>query len=295
MPSSSLLIQGVVLGVLTGGVYALLASGLTLYFGVMRVVQIAHPAFLFLAAYMTYFLFTVFGLDPLLSILVTTPIYFILGVAIQRHLLSRLRDESMAMMSVLLTFAMALLIEGSIGVVATGSYRSVHVEYATRSVELFGTRLPNDRLIGFAVAAATLGLLFWILRSTRYGRALRATIQHREAARLIGIDTDRITAIGFGLGLATAAVGGGVLALISTFFPAAHWAWIARLMAIIVVGGLGSVRGAAIAAIVLGIFESVALVTIDATWAVMVFYLFLFLTLVFRPQGFFGGRLAERF
>lgn len=295
MPSGSLLIQGIVLGVLTGGVYALLASGLTLYFGVMRVVQIAHPAFLFLAAYLTYFLFTGFGVDPLLSILVTTPIFFVLGILIQRYLLSRLHDESMTMMSVLLTFAMALLIEGSLGVIFTGSFRSVNVAYATRSVELFGAQLPNDRLIGFAVASVTLGLLFWILKRTRYGRALRATIQHREAARLVGIDTDRITAIGFGLGLSTAAVGGGVLALITTFFPAAHWAWIARLMAIIVVGGLGSISGAAIAAVVLGIFESVALVTIDATWAILIFYLFLFLTLVFRPQGFFGGRLAERF
>lgn len=295
MPSGSLLFQGIVLGVLTGGVYALLASGLTLYFGVMRVVQISHPAFLFLAAYLSYFFYTFAGLDPLLSLVITAPVFFVTGVVIQRHLLSRLRPESMSMMSVLLTFAIALLIEGTIGVVATGSYRSINPSYATRSVEFLGAQLPNDRIIGFVVAAVTLAALFWILKRTRYGWALRATIQHREAARLVGIDTERITAIGFGIGLTTAAVGGGVLSIIITFFPAAHWAWIARLMAIIVVGGLGSVSGAAIAAVVLGVFEAIALVTIDATWATMVFYLFLFLTLVFRPQGFFGGRLAERF
>jgi branched-chain amino acid transport system permease protein len=284
-----------VLGILTGGVYALLASGLTLYFGVMRVVQIAHPAFLFLAAYLTYFLFTFLRVDPLLSILVTVPLFFVLGVVIQRLLLSRLRPDSFTMMSVLLTFAFALLIEGMLGVVATGSFRSVNVDYATRSFELGTVRLPYDRLIGFAVAAATLALLFAVLRYSRYGQALRATIQHREAARLVGVDTDRIAAVGFGLGLATAAVGGAVLALITTFFPAAHWGWIARLMAIIVVGGLGSVSGAALAAVLLGIIESLVLVTLDATWAALVFYAFLFLTLVFRPQGFFGGRLAERF
>lgn len=295
MPSTSLLLQGLVLGILTGGVYALLASGLTLYFGVMRVVQIAHPAFLFLAAYLTYFLFTFLRVDPLLSILVTVPLFFVLGVVIQRLLLSRLRPDSFTMMSVLLTFAFALLIEGMLGVVATGSFRSVNVDYATRSFELGTVRLPYDRLIGFAVAAATLALLFAVLRYSRYGQALRATIQHREAARLVGVDTDRIAAVGFGLGLATAAVGGAVLALITTFFPAAHWGWIARLMAIIVVGGLGSVSGAALAAVLLGIIESLVLVTLDATWAALVFYAFLFLTLVFRPQGFFGGRLAERF
>jgi branched-chain amino acid transport system permease protein len=295
VPSTSLLLQGLVLGILTGGVYALLASGLTLYFGVMRVVQIAHPAFLFLAAYLTYFLFTFLRVDPLLSILVTVPLFFVLGVVIQRLLLSRLRPDSFTMMSVLLTFAFALLIEGMLGVVATGSFRSVNVDYATRSFELGTVRLPYDRLIGFAVAAATLALLFAVLRYSRYGQALRATIQHREAARLVGVDTDRIAAVGFGLGLATAAVGGAVLALITTFFPAAHWGWIARLMAIIVVGGLGSVSGAALAAVLLGIIESLVLVTLDATWAALVFYAFLFLTLVFRPQGFFGGRLAERF
>lgn len=295
MPSASLLLQGLALGVLTGGVYALLASGLTLYFGVMRVVQIAHPAFLFLAAYLTYFLFTFLGVDPLLSILVTVPVYFVLGMLIQRLLLSRLRPDSFTMMSVLLTFALALLIEGGLGVVATGSFRSVTVGYAARSLQIGSVRLPYDRLIGFAVAVATLALLFAILRYSRYGQALRATIQHREAARLVGIDTDRITAVGFGIGLATAAVGGAVLALITPFFPAAHWGWIARLMAIIVVGGLGSVSGAALAAVMLGVIEALVLVTLDATWAALVFYAFLFLTLVFRPQGFFGGRLAERF
>lgn len=295
MPSGSLLLQGLALGLLTGGVYALLASGLTLYFGVMKVVMIAHPAFLFLAAYLSYAMFTFAGIDPLLSILVTVPLFFLLGAFIQRYLIARLRADNLTQMSVLLTFAIALLIEGGLGVVATGSYRSVNVAYATQSLSIAGVRLPYDRLIGFAAAVITLLALFAILRYTRYGQALRATIQHPEAARLVGIDTARISAIGFGLGLATAGVGGAILALITTFFPAAHWAWIARLMAIIVVGGLGSVSGAATAAIVLGVLEALVLVTLDATWAALLFYAFLFATLVFRPQGFFGGRLAERF
>lgn len=295
MPSPSLLLQGVVLGLLTGGVYALLASGLTLYFGVMRVVQIAHPAFLFLGAYLSYVAFTYLSVDPLLSLVATVPLFFVLGMAIQRYLLARLRPQSMTMMSVLVTFALALVIEGMLGVIFTGSYRSVTVAYATESLRVFGVSFPYDRVIGCAVAAVALVALFAILTYSKYGRALRATIQHREAARLIGIDTERVTAIGFGLGLSTAAVGGAVLALITTFFPAAHYAWIARLMAIIVVGGLGSVNGAATAAVLMGLVEGVVLVTLDATWAAMVFYLFLFLTLIFRPQGFFGGRLAERF
>jgi branched-chain amino acid transport system permease protein len=295
MPSTSLLVQGLALGILTGGVYALLASGLTLYFGVMRVVQIAHPAFLFLAAYLTYSLYTVLGVDPLLSMVFTVPLFFFLGVGFQRYLLARLAGDDLAMMSVLLTFAAAVVIEGGLGLVYSGSYRSVTVDYATQSFSFLGAALPYDRVIGFVVASVTLAVLFVILKKTRYGQALRATMQHPTAARLIGVDTERARAIGFGIGLSTAAVGGAVLALIQTFFPAGHYAWIAKLMAIIVVGGLGSVSGAAAAAILLGVLEALVLVTLDATWAALIFYAFLFFTLIFKPEGFFGGSLAERY
>jgi branched-chain amino acid transport system permease protein len=295
VPSGDLLAQGLALGVLTGGLYALLASGLTLYFGVMRVVMVAHPAFLFLAAYATYGLRRETGIDPLLSMVVTVPLFFVLGVVVQRVLISRLHADTMTMMSVLLTFAIAVVIEGGLGAVATGSSRSINMDYARGAYQVFGVRLPYDRLIGFVIAGVTLGILFALLKVSRFGRALRATIQHREAAQLVGIDTVRATAIGFGLGLATAAVGGAVLSVIDPFFPAGHWNYIGRLMAIIVVGGLGSVHGAAIAALVLGAVEAVVSVTFDPTWAALIFYLFLFGTLMVRPEGFFGGRLAQRF
>ena len=293
--SGSLFAQGLALGLLAGGLYALLSSGLTLYFGVMRVVMVAHPAFLFLAAYTTYFLHRVTGMDPLLTIVATVPLFFAVGIGIQRLLVSRLAPESLAMMSVLLTFALALLIEGGLGVVATGSYRSITVEYATSAVRVFGVALPIDKLIGFGIAAVTFVAIFLILRVTRFGKALRATIQHPTAAMLVGIDTNRVRGIGFGIGLATAAIGGAVLAIIDPFFPAAHWDYIGKLMAIIVVGGLGSVQGAAIAALLLGAIEGVVQVSAGATWAGLIFYGFLFATLLLRPQGFFGGRLAERF
>ncbi|MEV1171047.1 branched-chain amino acid ABC transporter permease [Nonomuraea sp. NPDC049784] len=291
----SLLLQGLALGVLTGGLYALLASGLSLYFGVMRVVMVAHPAFLFLAAYLTYTVHTTLGVDPFLALPVTVPLFFGLGVAIQRLLVARLAPDNLAMMSVLLTFGIALTIEGLLGTFYTGSYKSVSMEYATRSLTIGGVHLPYDRIIAFWVAAITLAVLFAVLIKSRFGQALRATIQHREVARLVGIQTERVAGYGFGVGLATAAVGGTVLALITPFFPASHWAWIGKLMAIIVVGGLGSVIGAALAAVMLGLVEGLVLVTVDATWATMMFYVFLFLTLLVRPQGFFGGRLAHRF
>jgi branched-chain amino acid transport system permease protein len=293
--SRDLFLQGLALGVLTGGVYALLSSGLTLYFGVMRVVMVAHPAFLFLAAYATYFVHETSGLDPLATVAITAPLFFVLGVGVQRLLVSRLAPENLGMMSVLLTFALAVLIEGGLGVVATGSFRTISVDYATSAWRPFDIALPYDKLIGFGIAVVTFVLVFVVLRATRFGQALRATIQHPTAASLVGIDTDRVQAIGFGVGLATAAVGGAVLSIIDPFFPAGHWDYIGKLMAIIVVGGLGSVHGAAIAALLLGTLEGVVQVWQGATWAGLIFYGFLFAALLVRPQGFFGGRLAGRF
>jgi len=290
-----LLLQSLILGLLLGGLYALLAAGLTLYFGVMRVVMIAHSAFLILAAYLAWFFTTQTGLDPLLSLIITVPLFFAAGYGMQRALLSRLRPATLTMMSVLLTFAIALVIEGGLGYLFSGTQRRIQLGYSSASLELWGARIAVVKLVAFGLAVISLLALFLLLKKTRFGQALRATIQHREAAQLLGIDTDRIAGFGFGLGLATAAVGGTALALDATIYPSLHWHWIGPLMAIIVIGGLGSIPGAAIAAMLLGVTQSLLQIPMGTTWAQTVFYLALFATLMFRPQGFFGGRLAQRF
>jgi len=293
--SGALLFQSIILGLLLGGLYALLAAGLTLYFGIMRVVMIAHSAFLILAAYLAWYFRRRTGLDPLLSLAITVPLFFAAGVIMQRLLLARLRPATRTMMSVLLTFSIALGIEGMLGYVFTGTQRRLQLGYSGASLELFGARVAVVKLIAFALAAIAMLALYLLMMKTRFGQALRATIQHREAAQLVGIDTDRVAGYGFGLGLATAAVGGTALALDSTIYPSLHWHWIGPLMAIIVVGGLGSVPGAAIAAMVLGMLQSMFQIPLGTTWAQTVFYIALFATLALRPQGFLGGRLAQRF
>lgn len=291
----SLVIQSVLLGLLLGGLYALLAAGLTLYFGVMRVVMIAHSAFLILAAYLAWAFHQATGIDPLVSLVGTVPLFFLLGVGLQRFLLARLRPATLTMMSVLLTFAIALTIEGLLGFVWTGTQRRINLSYSTTSIEVFGANVAVVKLIAFALAAASLAALYLVLKATRFGQALRATIQHPEAASLLGIDTGTVAGYGFGLGLATAAVGGTALSLDSTIYPSLHWHWIGPLMAIIVVGGLGSIPGAAIAAMILGLGQSLLQLPMGTTWAQTIFYVALFATLMVRPQGFFGGRLAQRF
>jgi branched-chain amino acid transport system permease protein len=257
--------------------------------------MIAHAAFLVLAAYLAWYFHRETGLDPLFSLLLTVPLFFAVGVLMQRVLLSRLRPATMTMMSVLLTFSIAMVIEGMLGFVWSGTQRRIQLGYSGASVEFFGARVAVVKMIAFALAALSLAALYLLLKRSRMGQALRATIQHKEAAQLVGINTDRVASYGFGLGLAIAAIGGTALALDSTIYPSLHWRWIGPLMAIIVVGGLGSVAGAAIAAMLLGIAQSILQVPMGTTWAQTVFYVALFVTLIVRPQGFFGGRLAQRF
>lgn len=290
-----LFVQSLILGILLGGLYALLASGLTLYFGVMRVVMLAHPAFLVLAGYAAWFFATRTGLDALLSLIITVPLFFVIGVGVQRLLMTRLKPATLTMMSMLLTFAVALVIEGLLGFTFTGTQRRIQFDYSATSFEVFGASVPLVKLIAFGLAAITLLGLWALLKLTPLGQALRATIGNREAAELVGIDTARISSYGFGIGLATAAVGGTALAMDATIYPSLHWHWIGPLMAIIVVGGLGSIPGAAIAAMVLGVAQSLLQIKLGTTWAATVFYVVLFVTLIVRPQGFFGGRLAQRF
>lgn len=293
--SGALLLQSLILGILLGGLYALLASGLTLYFGVMRVVMIAHPAFLVLGGYLAWFFTTQTGLDPMLAMVITVPLFFVAGVFIQRLLITRLKAATLTMMSVLLTFALALVIEGMLGFTFTGVQRRIRTGYSSASVEVFGAQVAAVKIIAFALAVVALAGLWVVLKRTAFGQALRATIQNREAAELIGIDTGKVASYGFGLGLATAAVGGTALALDATIYPSLHWHWIGPLMAIIVVGGLGSIPGAAIAALMLGIGQALLQIPLGTTWALTIFYVALFVTLLVRPQGFFGGRLAQRF
>lgn len=291
----ALLLQSLILGILLGGLYALLAAGLTLYFGVMRVVMIAHSAFLILAAYLAWWFTSTTGIDPLVSLVATIPLFFVMGVLMQRVLLSRLKPATLTMMSVLLTFAVALTIEGTIGFVFTGTQRRIQLPYSGSSIEFFGAQIAVVKLIAFVLAAVSLTVLYLVLKKTKFGQALRATIQNKEAAELVGIDTRKVAGYGFGVGLATAAVGGTALALDATIYPSLHWHWIGPLMAIIVVGGLGSIPGAAAAAMILGVSQSLLQIPMGTTWAQTIFYVVLFATLVFRPHGFFGGRLAQRF
>jgi branched-chain amino acid transport system permease protein len=286
------LIQTVILGLLLGGVYALMASGLSLIFGVMHVINVAHGAFLVLSALLTWELWKTTGIDPLVAAVITTPVMFVLGYLIYRFLLQRLRNSSPSM-TVLLTFGMALVIEGGMGLVTRNIFRSVTPSYFNASFNLGPFFLPKPQVYGFIAAILVMGLLYLALTHTWPGRAIRASSQNMSSAQLIGISASSVAALTFAVGAATTGVGGSILSVLFAFFPASHYIWISRLLGIIVLGGMGSLPGAIVGAIILGIAETMTATYISLRWATVVFYIVIMAVLLIRPQGLFGTRLRE--
>jgi branched-chain amino acid transport system permease protein len=286
------LIQTVILGLLIGGVYALMASGLTLIFGVMRIINVAHGAFLVLSALVTWELWKTTGIDPLVAVVITTPLMFALGYLVYKLLLERLQ-RSPPSMTVLLTFGLALVIEGVMGVVTRNVFRSVTPSYFSASFDVGPFFLPKPQVYGCLAAIAVMGLLYFALAHTWAGRAIRASSQNVSAAQLVGVSASGVAALTFAVGAATTGVGGSILAVLFAFFPASHYLWISRLLGIVVLCGMGSLPGAVLGALVLGIAETMTATYVSLRWATVVFYLVIMLVLLLRPQGLFGTVLRE--
>jgi len=280
-------------GILGGGVYALMAVGLTLIFGVLDIINIAQGILVVLGAYLSYALWLHLHIDLFVGLLITVPAMFVIGVAIQWLFIRPLRGRDRASMSLLAAYAVALIIEGVLYRVFGPNYVVLTASYITSSVHLFGFYLPDIYLYGFALAVACVAALYLLLYRTRFGRSVRATMQDQTAARLIGIDVNRVAAVTFGIGVAVTAVGGMMFGATSGGFnPNSGYDLISRLLAIIILGGLGSIGGALAAAVFMTTAE--ALVDIwSPDWAVVVFYVALVLVLVIRPSGLFGRASAR--
>lgn len=283
------ILQLIILGFSLGGVFALMASGLTLIFGVMKIVNLAHAALILVAAYVALFLFERLGIDPIPSIFITMPVMFLLGLVIYRLLFHRIADSARyADSTVLLTFALALVIEGVLGYFFSGIYRSTTPEYATDTITLGTLYIPEGQFYATVVSFAVLLGLWAFLRYTKIGYAIRATTQNRTAAQTVGVNVGRISLITFGIGVALAGASGSLVTYLFTFFPAKHWEWIGVLMALIVLGGMGSLLGSFVGAIILSIAAAFVGFYFGPTWAPITFFLALFLILIIKPEGLYG-------
>lgn len=286
------IIQVFILGLTLGGVYALMASGLTLVFGVMRIVNLAHAAFIIIAAYIAFYAFDTFDVDPLVTMLLTIPAMFLFGILIYRLFFMRLKDDANFVDStVLISFALGLVIEGLLAYFFTGVYRSTRPDYATDAILIGPFYIPTGQVYAVLVSMALLGLLWLMLRYTRLGYAIRATTQNRMAAETVGVNVRQISLITFGIGTALAGASGSLISFLFTFYPGLHFEWIAVLMSLIVLGGMGSLLGALVGAMLLAIASSYVGFYFGPTWSPITFYLVLFLILLFRPQGLFGKKV----
>ena len=289
----TLVLEAAVLGVLTGGVYALMASGLTLIFGVMRIINVGHGALVVLGAYLSFAASRRLGMDPFLTLVITMPVMFLLGVALQVVFIRPLKTDREAL-SVLVTYALALGIEGLLGYIFSANYVQLRAWYDNASFPIGDFRITYVYVFGFVLCLAILGAMFLVLYRTTFGASIRATMLNRTAAQLIGIDVDRVSAVAFGIGMATAAAGGVVFGITNAFNPGSHYDLISRLLTIIVLGGLGSLRGAIIAALIMLVSEDITSVVISPVWASFVFFVILIGVLLVRPQGLYGVRVRER-
>jgi len=286
------LLQTIILGVLIGGVYALLASGLTLIFGVMNVINIAHGAFLILAAFATWTIWDVTGLDPLASIIFTTPLMFGFGWLLYQATIKPIRKAPPSA-SVLLTFALALVLEGVMGLVWGNTSHAVRTPYFDQSFGVGDIFLPKAAVYGCVVAVGVLLCLYTFLTRTWTGRAIRASAVNPQGAELVGVNVAAVAAMTFAVGVAVTGAGGSIVSVLYPFLPGSHYVWISRLLGIIVLGGLGSLPGAILGALLIGLGETFTTTYIGPEWATAVPFVVIFVVLLVRPHGLMGARLRE--
>ena len=285
--------EAIVDGILVGGVYGLMAVGLTLIFGVLDIINIAQGILVILGAYLSYALSVHLHIDLFLGLLITVPAMFAVGIAIYWAFIRPLRGRERTSMSLLASYAIAIIIEGILYWIFSPNYVQLNAWYVTASVRVFGFYLPFVYLFGFALAVVLVVALYLILYRTRFGRSVRATMQDQTASRLIGINVNRVAAVTFGIGVAVTAAGGMVYGATSGGFnPNSGYDLISRLLAIIILGGLGSIAGALVAAVFMITLESVVTIW-SPNWATAVFYLSLVIVLTFRPTGLFGRRAGR--
>jgi branched-chain amino acid transport system permease protein len=286
--TSGLLLQAVISGLLLGGVYGLVASGLTLIFGVLRIINFAHGAVMMLAMYTTYWLFTLAGVDPYLSIVITAPLFFVLGVVIQRLVIepNRAAAEHNQLM---LTLGLALVFENLALVLWQADFRTVRVAYAGLSFEIGEALVEVPKLIACAGAVVMALALFAFLKTTDVGKAIRSLAEEPEGAMLVGIDVARIRSVAFGIGSACVAVAG---ALVTPFFyvaPDVAESFNIMAFVVVVLGGMGNFLGALLSGFIVGLAEALGATLLPGSLKQFVVFVIFVAVLLFRPAGVFGG------
>lgn len=289
MLSADLLANAVVAGILLGGFYAAVAIGLAIVFGQLDIVNIAHPAFIIVGAYIAYILNSSFGFDPVLIGLLAAPAFFFVGALVYRvYFLAFERTGQESLSGLAFFFGVMFIIEVVLILIYGVDYRLVQADYIGQTWRIGFVDFPLRMLVPFAVSAALTAGIYAYMSHTFMGRAIQAVAQDRLALQLMGADPVRIKQWAFGLGIATAAIAGSLLIVIGPVEPSVGRLYIGRAFAIVVLGGMGSIKGMFVAALILGVVESMVATFAGPSWSPAVAFGVLALTLALRPAGLFG-------
>ena len=282
-------LQSLVDGVLIGGVYGVISIGLTLVFGVMGIVNFAQAEFLTLGMFTAYFAWAYFGLDPLFA----APISFVLvgglGMAVQSLLVRRVM-QAPAVAQIFLTVGLLIVLENAALLAFGSAFRSVTTSYQTSSLRLGPLFVSVPYLAAFAASAVSGLALWWFLRASWFGRAMRATAQDPMAARLMGIDADRMRQLAFGLGVGLTAFGGAVILPYLSVYPAVGGQFVVLMFTVVVLGGLGSIIGAVVGGLAVGTIQSLSGLLFPIQLQNLVLFVVFIAVLAFRPEGLLGQR-----
>jgi branched-chain amino acid transport system permease protein len=287
--SADLLANAVVAGILLGGFYAAVAIGLSIIFGQLDIVNIAHPAFIVAGSYFAYLINSTYGLDPVLVGVIFMPAFFVVGIAVYGvYYLGFEKTGRESLAGLAFFFGVMFIIEVVLTLIFGVDYRLVDAGYIGKSWNIGQIGVPFRMLVPFLTAAALSLAVYLFLSRTFTGRAVLAVSQDRLALQLMGADPVRIKALAFGLGIATASVAGALLIIIGPVEPSFGRLYIGRVFAIVIMGGMGSIPGTLLAALMLGVAESLVQTFVGPSWADAVAFTVLLITLAFRPQGLFG-------
>jgi len=291
--NSTVLIDAAKDGILTGSVYALMATGLTLIFGVMDIINVAQGILVILGAYLSYALSVHLGIDLFAGLLITIPTLFVVGVVVERAFIARLKGPEKTAMSILVTYAVALVIEGALSLIFSTNLVQLQASYVNKSFAVGSIHFGFIYVAGFVMAAVLLSALYFMLYRTRFGVSVRASLADQTSAALVGIDVRRVSTICFGIGVAITAAGGMIYGATNAFNPNSSYDLISRLLTIIVLGGMGSLSGAMLAGVSMVFIGDMVGAIWSPVWSTMSYFVVLVLVLLVRPQGLFGKKSAR--
>lgn len=283
------IITPVLMGIMLGGLYALIAYGLSLVFGVMRLINLAHGDLVILGSYFAYAILTLLGMDPLIGLLISMPVMFAIGFLIQKYLMSRAFAIS-SEAPLIIAFGISLILQNANQIAWTPLSRALNTTYAQKSFFIGDLQLPLIYLFDFLAGIIVMLLLHGFLKLTYLGRAIKAASQDRRAARLMGINTNRVYGYAFAIAMASAAIAGVFLGLTFPFTPASGTSFLTIAFGTVIIGGLGSMVGTLIGGILLGVFQTLGGYFFGSASQMLIVYLIVLVILAIRPQGLFGSK-----